>query len=113
VDEIELLDGLLQSGVSTETAALMMERTKMAVNHAIHKLVFQQLFTSSPEDIAKRYKRSVEWIRKDIVDPKYNLTTSPTTPRTLRLLKAVSAVFAVTVVMGNVYWGYLLYNNIR
>jgi hypothetical protein len=128
VSEIELLDKLLKAGIPSHKACLMLGRTEMATEHAITKLVFQQLLYRTPEEIAERYGQPVSWVTDELVDPKYSIeddeeeedwgessveaTVSSVEAVQSRLIMAgVLSAFYATVISGAAYYGYLLCNN--
>ena len=117
-DEIELLDQFLQSGVPLSVIAKGLSRTETAVKHAVSKLVYQQLLDHTPMEIATRYKKKLDWITEEIVDPKYYIDfdyQEPEQPSTDSVTGVLVTGFmlglATLVVSGMGYYGCMLYDN--
>jgi hypothetical protein len=72
-DEIEMLDMLLRNGVYARQACKVLQRSRLATEHATKNIIYQQLLTHTPYEIAERYNTEVEWITEGIVSPKYNI----------------------------------------
>ena len=72
-DEIEMLDMLLKNDIGPRQACKVLHRSRFATEHAVKNMIFQQLLTHTPYEIAARYNKDVDWVTEGIVSPKYNI----------------------------------------
>lgn len=122
LDDIELLDILLRANIQLSDACKLLGRTKPATEHAVKKIIYQQLLEHTPDSIAERYNKDVNWITDELVDPKYRIyyeTESEDEEDDDKIqededdivLKTSLSMFASTVVAGVAYYLFLLYSN--
>lgn len=138
-EDIDLLDRLLRVDLSIKQIAKVLGRSERATEHAVSKMVYHQLVSHTPQEIADRYNKDVQWVANEVVDPKYYVThgdtddeyscaymdgdgesdccgdeidcTSPVSDGTTAFLSGMIGVFALTTMAGAAYWGYLLMEN--